>query len=173
MRFRAAILAMLAVAALAARPATAQQVTVTADDYARAEDFLSTNTAPLVFGATVRPTWLPGDRLWYRNTIPDGAEFVLVGHRSTAWYSGSDQRPPTLVPAAPAPIRGGVADVLDGIRAGEEPGIEQLVTLFGARGAEVVAVADVADALRQQHAGDALTWVASGTRNGSESLQLP
>jgi len=99
------------------------------------------------------------------DTVADGAEFVLVGHRSTAWYSGSDQRPPTLVPAAPAPIRGGVADVLDGIRAGEEPGIEQLVTLFGARGAEVVAVADVADALRQQHAGDALTWVANRNIN--------
>ncbi|MBI2401378.1 MAG: DPP IV N-terminal domain-containing protein, partial [Gemmatimonadetes bacterium] len=36
------------------------------------------NTNPLVFGAPVRPSWLPGDRFWYRNTIPEGAEFVLV-----------------------------------------------------------------------------------------------
>jgi len=31
------------------------------------------------------------------DTVADGAEFVLVGHRSTAWYSGSDQPPPAVV----------------------------------------------------------------------------
>ena len=36
------------------------------------------NTNPLVFRATVRPNWLSGDRFWYRNTIPGGAEFILV-----------------------------------------------------------------------------------------------
>ncbi len=51
---------------------------LTADDYARAERFMGYNTAPLVSGATVRPTWLSGDRFWYRNTIPGGAEFILV-----------------------------------------------------------------------------------------------
>jgi len=57
----------------------AQQVPqVTAADYARAEGLLRTYTAPLVFGATVSPTWLDGDRMWYRNTIPDGSEFVLA-----------------------------------------------------------------------------------------------
>ena len=61
---------------LLAFPAAAQPITV--DDYARAESFLRENTAPLVFGASVRPTWLDGDRFWYRNDTPDGAEFVLV-----------------------------------------------------------------------------------------------
>jgi dipeptidyl aminopeptidase/acylaminoacyl peptidase len=51
---------------------------LTAEDYARAERLLSTNTAPLVFRASVRPNWLPDDRFWYRNTIPGGAEFILV-----------------------------------------------------------------------------------------------
>ncbi|MFQ5571895.1 MAG: S9 family peptidase, partial [Rhodothermales bacterium] len=74
MRFSVAILALLVISA----PATAQQPTVTVDDYIRAESFLSSNTAPLVFGATVRPTWLPGDRLWYRNTTSEGTEFVLA-----------------------------------------------------------------------------------------------
>jgi dipeptidyl-peptidase-4 len=36
------------------------------------------NTTPLVFRTTVRPTWLDGDRFWYRVSIPGGAEFVLV-----------------------------------------------------------------------------------------------
>jgi len=51
---------------------------VTKDDYARAESFLSTNTTPLVTGITSNPTWLPDGRLWYRNRIPEGMEFVLV-----------------------------------------------------------------------------------------------
>ena len=71
--------ALAALAALAAAPAGAQQARqLTAADYARAEQFLGYNTAPLVFGAAVRPVWLAGDRFWYRNTIPEGAEFVLV-----------------------------------------------------------------------------------------------
>ncbi|MEW6319735.1 MAG: DPP IV N-terminal domain-containing protein [Acidobacteriota bacterium] len=62
-----------------ARPAVAQApVAVTADDYARAERFLAAHTNPLVFRTAIRPTWLPDDRFWYRVTVPDGAEFVLV-----------------------------------------------------------------------------------------------
>ncbi len=84
------------------------------------------------------------------DTVADGAEFVLVGHRSTAWYSGSDHRPPTLAARRRrAAIGGAVADVLAGIDAGEEPGIDEIVTLFRARGPEVVAVAEVADRMRQ------------------------
>jgi dipeptidyl aminopeptidase/acylaminoacyl peptidase len=61
------------------RPALAQAPrALTADDYARAERFMGYNTTPLISGATVRPTWLSGDRFWYRNTIPGGAEFILV-----------------------------------------------------------------------------------------------
>jgi dipeptidyl-peptidase-4 len=52
--------------------------TVSAQDYARAEKFLAWNTAPLVSGATVRVTWLDGDKFWYRNSTPQGFEFVLV-----------------------------------------------------------------------------------------------
>jgi dipeptidyl-peptidase-4 len=51
---------------------------LTADDYARAERFMSYNTTPLVFRTTVRPNWLDGDRFWYRVAVPGGAEFVLV-----------------------------------------------------------------------------------------------
>ncbi len=76
MRYSVVLLAILAATA----PAVAQQQppVVTAADYARAEKFLRANTAPLVFGATVRPTWLPDDSFWYRNTIPEGSEFVLI-----------------------------------------------------------------------------------------------
>jgi FO synthase len=99
------------------------------------------------------------------DTVADGAEFVLVGHRSTAWYSGSDQTPPTLIPGPDAAIDGPVADVLAGVEAGQEPGIDEIVTLFGARGPEVVAVAGAADRMRQELVGDTLTWVANRNIN--------
>ena len=51
---------------------------LTAADYARAETFMGYNTTPLVLGAGVRPTWLPGERFWYRVSTANGNEFVLV-----------------------------------------------------------------------------------------------
>jgi dipeptidyl-peptidase 4 len=60
----------------AAQQAAGQANIVTAADYQRAEKFLSYNTTPLVFHK-VRPTWISGDRFWYRDTDPEGAEFVL------------------------------------------------------------------------------------------------
>ena len=92
----------------------------------------------------------------------DGAEVQLVGRRSTAWYSGVDAAPPELVPAA-ASAGGAVVEVLAGVRDGQEPGVNELVTLFGARGPEVAAVAALADELRAEAAGDTVTYVR--TRN--------
>jgi dipeptidyl aminopeptidase/acylaminoacyl peptidase len=71
------------IAVLLGMPLLAQQAdtprrALTADDYARAERFMGYNTQPLVFRMAVRPTWLGGDRFWYRNAIPGGAEFILV-----------------------------------------------------------------------------------------------
>lgn len=61
--------------------ASAQRV-FTAADYEQAEKFMTYNTNSLVFQNSVRPTWLGGDqgadRFWYRNTLADGAEFILV-----------------------------------------------------------------------------------------------
>ncbi len=68
--------------ALVAAPAFAQTphapAKLTADDYARAERFLPQNVNPLVYRGAVRPNWLDDDRFWYRNAIPEGAEYVLV-----------------------------------------------------------------------------------------------
>jgi len=92
----------------------------------------------------------------------DGAEVILVGDRSTAWYSGAPASPPPLIPVASdrvGRIGGRVAEVIEGVRAGQEPGVEELVALFEARGPEVVAVAELADELRAQAVGDTVTWV--------------
>ena len=76
MRLSAALLAtLLAPATLIAQP---QPRALTAADYARAEQYMSYNAAPLVTGGSARPVLLDGDRFWYRSTIAGGAEFVVV-----------------------------------------------------------------------------------------------
>ena len=51
---------------------------VTAADYARAEKFLGYNTTPLVTNSGVQPTWLPGDRFWYRVRESDGSSPMII-----------------------------------------------------------------------------------------------
>ena len=58
--------------------AVSAQVTVTADDYARAEKMLNYNTAPLVDRFGQPPTFLPDGRFWYRVFTPTGTEYVLI-----------------------------------------------------------------------------------------------
>ncbi len=101
------------------------------------------------------------------DTVADGAEFVLIGHRSTAWYSGSDSAPPDIVTGVARPDRvgGAVGEVLSGIESGQEPSVEEITTLLTARGPEVTAVCAAADDLRQQLVGDTLTWVANRNIN--------
>ncbi|PZS23445.1 MAG: 7,8-didemethyl-8-hydroxy-5-deazariboflavin synthase [Acidimicrobiales bacterium] len=95
------------------------------------------------------------------------------------WFSGIEVEPPTLIagpdgaggwrhPAGSRPLRrptGAVAEVLAGVGLGQEAGVDELVTLFSARGPDVVAVAEVADDLRAQAVGDTVTWVANRNIN--------
>ena len=93
------------------------------------------------------------------DVVQDGAEVVLVGHRSTQWYSGANSRPPALIPAPERPVRGAVAEVIDGVRRGQQVGHDEIVALFRARGPEVTAIASLADELRREAVGDEITWV--------------
>jgi FO synthase len=78
--------------------------------------------------------------------------------RDTTWSPGGDEHPPTLLPGV-ARAGGAVREVLDGVLLGQEVGEDEIVTLFGARGREVAAVAEVADELRRSAVGDVVTWV--------------
>ena len=108
--------------------------------------------------------------------VGTGAEDVQIGRRSTAWYSGADTHPPSLVEEVarsivrrpsrdPASMTGAVSEVLEGVTAGQEVGEAEIVTLFGARGPEVAAVADLADELRRQAVGDTVTYVVNRNIN--------
>ncbi len=98
------------------------------------------------------------ERVEFVRRPDEGADVEIVGDRSTAWYSGADVHPQVLVPGV-ARAGGAVREVLDGVLLGQEPGVDELVTLFGARGPEVAAVAEVADDLRRATVGDVVTWV--------------
>jgi FO synthase len=58
-----------------------------------------------------------------------------------------------------AAAHGAVNEVLTGVLLGQEPGVDEIVTLFSARGREVNAVAEVADDLRARTVGDVVTYV--------------
>ena len=58
-----------------------------------------------------------------------------------------------------------VGEVLAGVLAGQEAGEDEIVTLFRARGSQVLAVAEVADELRRRAVGDVVTFVANRNIN--------
>ncbi len=94
----------------------------------------------------------------------DGADVILIGDRSTQWYSGAPATPPDLI-SDDRPIGGAVAEVIEGVRLGQEAGRDELRTLFSARGPEVSAVARLADDLRKEIVGDEITYVVNRNIN--------
>jgi FO synthase len=88
--------------------------------------------------------------------------------RDAVWCSGGEEAPPALLDG-PVPVTasvaggaaagGAVGEVLAGVALGQELGVAEIVTLFGARGSDVRRVAEVADDLRSKIAGDAVTFV--------------
>ena len=92
------------------------------------------------------------------DVVNDGAEVVLVGHKSTQWYSGAKNPAPTLVPGA-ARTPGHLQEIFTDVGRGILPDESQIVSMFRARGREVNAIAEFADQLRREAVGDVVTWV--------------
>ncbi|HVT41385.1 MAG TPA: 7,8-didemethyl-8-hydroxy-5-deazariboflavin synthase CofG, partial [Acidimicrobiales bacterium] len=96
--------------------------------------------------------------------------------RDASWCSGGEESPPPLLdPPAPAPTAptitaaarsgGAVAEILAGVALGHEVGEAEIVTLFGARGSEVRAIAEFADDMRRRTVGDTVTYVRNRNIN--------
>jgi FO synthase len=87
--------------------------------------------------------------------------------RDHPWSPGRDDLTPPALLGAPSSARGrgAVDEVLDGVRAGQEVGVDEIVTLLSARGPEVARVAAVADELRREIAGDEVTFVRNRNIN--------
>jgi FO synthase len=122
---------------------------------------------------TVYPEYVDDAETWLH---PDVRSAVLAacdseglardGAETRVWHAGGGEEPPILLPSlVPARAGGAVGEVLDGVRAGEEPGVAELTTLLGARGPEVARVAEVADELRRAAVGDTVTFVRNRNIN--------
>ncbi len=84
---------------LIAQPISNPQLT--AQDYARAEQMLYYNTAPLVDNAVVRANWLGNNRFWYRNLTQNGSEFIVAdAARKTKAPAFDQQKLATALSAA-------------------------------------------------------------------------
>ena len=108
-----------------------------------------------------------------RFSVLDHADAEGLGRDLEAWYSGGDAPAPRLI--APSGASAGVPrrqaanaavrEVLAGVLLNQEPGEDELVTLFSARGPDVRAVAEVADQLRRDAVGDTVTFVVNRNIN--------
>jgi FO synthase len=83
--------------------------------------------------------------------------------RNDSWYSGTDHTPP------PPPTSTARVNEIGALLARYEPGYEfdadELISLFHARGADFNAVVDLADQLRQDLVGDAVSFVINRNIN--------
>ena len=87
--------------------------------------------------------------------------------RDSSWVSGGETKPLELVrhSRSTTAIGGAVSEVLGGVQQGQQVGVDEIVTLFEARGPEVAMVCDLADELRRQTVGDDVTYVINRNIN--------
>jgi FO synthase len=138
----------------------------------------ATEAADLVLAPrlTVYPEYASDPGRW----LDPAMAFSVLDHsdaeglaREDLWCSGGTVGPPELLgalsgPPPVAPLVGAgshLAEVLAGVSLGQELDEDGIVTLFGARGPEVRAVAELADELRAAAVGDVVTWVANRNIN--------
>jgi FO synthase len=78
---------------------------------------------------------------------------------------GSPDSPLSVVPSPSSQTGGALSEVLTGVQLGQEVGVDEIAELFAARGPAMAEVAEVADDLRRQAAGDVISWVANRNIN--------
>ena len=122
---------------------------------------------------TIYPTFALDPARWLdpalRFAVLDASDAEGLA-RDASWCSGGEEPPPPLLGPDRATARGAVgggavAEVLAGVALGQEVGEAEIVTLFSARGPEVRLVAEVADDLRRNIAGDDVTFVRNRNIN--------
>ncbi len=117
---------------------------------------------------TAYPEFVRDPQRWLspemRTPVLRRSDAVGLGRELDPWCSGGDAEPPHLLPG-PTYASGAIAEVLAGVLEGQEVGEEEIVTLFGARGSDVAAVAAVANDLRASIVGDEVTWVSNRNIN--------
>ena len=134
----------------------------------RLRDVTEANGFELAPRLTVYPSFAADAGRWLdpalRTRVLQRSDAEGFGRDPSGWHAGAAVLPPRLLPGTPR-AGSAVADVLAGVTAGELVDEAGIVTLFAARGREVVSVAEVADDLRRRIAGDEVTWVANRNIN--------
>jgi FO synthase len=111
-------------------------------------------------------TWLHPDVRGAVLAASDGEGLARDDAEAGAWHAGGHDEPSrVLPPSVPGRAGGPVGEVLDGVLAGEEAGVDELAILLTARGREVAHVAAVADDLRRAIVGDTVTFVRNRNIN--------
>jgi FO synthase len=116
--------------------------------------------------------WLHPDLRFPVQCASDGEGMA----REFLWSAGGTVAPPDLLAMAPGGAgvspgwparraRGPVGEVLAGVELGQQVGEDEIVTLLGARGPELAAVAELADDLRRRAVGDVVTFVRNRNIN--------
>jgi FO synthase len=86
--------------------------------------------------------------------------------RDDDWVSGGDRPPPLLLGVDGAhAATSAVGEILEGVQRGEEVGVEEIVTLLGARGDDLVELCAAADEIRRRTVGDVVTFVRNRNIN--------
>jgi FO synthase len=118
---------------------------------------------------TIYPEYVAAADTWLDPGLRTAVQVVSDSEglaRDDDWVAGGDAAPTTLLPpSTPARAGGAVGHVLDGVLAGEEVGVDEIVTLLMARGSEVTRIAEVADQLRHDTVGDVVTFVRNRNIN--------
>ncbi|MFT4030800.1 MAG: DPP IV N-terminal domain-containing protein [Siphonobacter sp.] len=81
----------LLLSVLATGSVWAQQAKTTAE-YDRAAQFLAFNTQQYIDNIPGKPTWLSGNRFWYRTLTPQGSEFILINAAKGTRTAAFDQQ---------------------------------------------------------------------------------
>ncbi|MBV8949231.1 MAG: 5-amino-6-(D-ribitylamino)uracil--L-tyrosine 4-hydroxyphenyl transferase CofH [Actinobacteria bacterium] len=119
---------------------------------------------------TIYPEYVQRPEAWVH---PDVRFAVLVRSdseglaRDDRWVSGGEAAPPMLLhpDAGRARATSAAAEVLQGAERGEQIGVDEIVTLLGARGDDLLDVCAVADDIRQRTVGDVVTFVRNRNIN--------
>ena len=120
---------------------------------------------------TIYPQFALDPERWLAPTmrfaVMDRSDAEGLGRDDVAsgWYSGADAEPVSLVPSSSKGAGGAVGEVLAGVLLGQDTGLDEITTLFSARGPEVGAIAEVANELRQSLVGDTVTFVVNRNIN--------
>ncbi len=118
---------------------------------------------------TVYPEYVADPEVWLHEDVRFPVMRCSDGEglaRDDSWAAGGANTPPALLPVVvPSRRNGPVGEVLDGVAAGDEPGVDELETLLGARGSDLARVAGFADELRRDAVGDVVTFVRNRNIN--------